>query len=422
MNTITRSVIPPLLSLAIVMLGNSFFTSYISLSISLEGSPDWLVGVLQSAYYAGILFGSLMMERLIAKIGHIRSFALFSSFNAAIITLQALTSGVGKFILFRFFTGTCAASYFIIVESWLLLISSAHNRGKALSLYMLSLYLASGSGQFILNFTAMDSYAPFGIAAILCSLAVIPLCLNPMQSPTLHQSEVIPLQTILKQAPIGFFGAIISGMMIGTFYGLGPVFGCENELSTLQISLFMGLTILGGLTLQWPIGALSDIFERRKIMNLITFLLLGISTVLCFAKGFQFITFISLMILFGGIMFTVYPLSISYAADRLPQASITTIICVMLILFGAGCIVGPLLAPLFMSFFPHMGFFLFMGSLALVQLLFGLSPIGKRNIPSEENFVPLPQTSLQSASLDPRQDEELPKLEAPAIETQVIEP
>lgn len=387
------------------MVGNSFFTTFISLHIAQDGAPDWLIGLLQSSYYAGILTGSLIMEKLIHRIGHIRSFALFSSLNASVILLQGLTGGIAKYMIYRFLVGMCASGYFIIVESWLLLISSSNNRGRALSLYMFSLYLAQGFGQFILNFTNLASFVPYGLSAIFCSIAIMPLCASPHESPQMHPPQVISLRTLLKKAPIGFFGCIIAGMMISSFYGLGPVYAKENNMNLFQISLTMGLTILGGLTLQWPIGALSDIFDRRKIMNLVCLSLIAVCSVLCFAHHFTFSTFLTLMILFGGIMFTLYPLSISYTADRIPEAPITTIVSVMLIMFGGGCIVGPLLVPLFMELLPHTGFFLFMGVVTLLQLLLSLSSKGTRNIPSEEHFIPLPQTSLQSANLDPRQDE-----------------
>ncbi len=345
------------------------------------------------------------MEKLIHRIGHIRSFTLFTALNASVILMQGLTTGIAKYMIYRFFIGMCASGYFIIVESWLLLISSPNTRGRALSIYMFSLYLAQGCGQFILNFTDLASFVPFGLSAILCSLAIIPLCASPHESPQMHHPQVISLRTLIKKAPIGFFGSIIAGMMISSFYGLGPVYAKENDLTLFQISLTMGLTILGGLTLQWPIGALSDIFDRRKIMNLVCLSLIGVCTVLCFAHHFTFSTFLTLMILFGGIMFTLYPLSISYTADRIPEAPITTVVSVMLIMFGSGCILGPLFVPLFMELLPHTGFFLFMGVVTFLQLLLGLSSKGTRNIPSEEHFVPLPQTSLQSANLDPRQDE-----------------
>ena len=76
MRRVFRGIIAPLLSLVIVMLGNGFFTTFTSLRFSIEGYPNFVVGILSGAYYLGMMLGALYVERLIGRIGHIRSFAL----------------------------------------------------------------------------------------------------------------------------------------------------------------------------------------------------------------------------------------------------------------------------------------------------------------------------------------------------------
>ena len=151
MRKVLRSIIPPLISLVIVMLGNGFFNTYSSLRISIDGYPAWVIGIINASYYAGVMLGSIYIEKLIDRIGHIRTFAMFASINSAVILLQSFIIGAVSWTFFRFFVGFCAAAFFIVIESWLLLSTGIRTRGKILSLYMLTLYLAQGSGQFILN-------------------------------------------------------------------------------------------------------------------------------------------------------------------------------------------------------------------------------------------------------------------------------
>ena len=82
MKRVFRSVFPPLLSLIVVMLGNGFFTTYTSLRFSTEGYPNYIIGILGAAYYLGMMLGALYVERLISRIGHIRSFAIMASINS----------------------------------------------------------------------------------------------------------------------------------------------------------------------------------------------------------------------------------------------------------------------------------------------------------------------------------------------------
>ena len=47
--------------------------------------------------------------------------------------------------------------------------------------------------------------------------------------------------------------------------GIASVFGHQIGLSVSEIALFMSVVIVGGFTMQLPIGRLSDSFDRRKV-------------------------------------------------------------------------------------------------------------------------------------------------------------
>ncbi|MCB1084898.1 MAG: MFS transporter, partial [Chlamydiia bacterium] len=177
MKKIFRSVFPPLVSLVIVMLGNGFFNTFASLRISIDGSPSWVIGVMNASYYAGVMIGSVYVERLLGRIGHIRTFAIMASVNSLIFMVQALVIGPVTWTCFRFLSGFCASGFFIVIESWLLLSTGVKQRGRVLSLYMVTLYLAQGFGQFILNSAPLETLLPFAITIILSSLSVLPVCM-----------------------------------------------------------------------------------------------------------------------------------------------------------------------------------------------------------------------------------------------------
>ena len=105
-----KSIIPPLLSLVIIMLGNGFFNTFVSLRISQEGFPYWINGIVHSAYYIGIMLGCLCIERLIKSVGHICSFAILASFNAVLIVLLGHLLSPNWWIFFRFFVAIFSPS------------------------------------------------------------------------------------------------------------------------------------------------------------------------------------------------------------------------------------------------------------------------------------------------------------------------
>ena len=44
------------------------------------------------------------------------------------------------------------------------------------------------------------------------------------------------------------------------------MFGRAIGMSVFEVSLFVGSAVFGGLLLQWPVGRLSDRFDRRTVL------------------------------------------------------------------------------------------------------------------------------------------------------------
>ncbi|MEX0961490.1 MAG: MFS transporter [Simkaniaceae bacterium] len=379
MKSLIHSVFPPILSLIIVMLGNSFFTTFISVSLS-EQHSTYIVGFVNSAFYSGILIGCFFMERLIHRVGHVRSFTFFASLNAILVLLHLFLINIYAWVSLRFLMGICSSGFFIIIESWLLLLSDTNSRGKILSFYMLALYLAQGASQFILNWLNFHSHIPFCVTVMFSCLSIIPFSIMNDKVPKCLTAPNFSIFEIIKNSPLGFTGCILSGMMVSAFHGLAPVMGKELGLNMLQITKMMGLTIFGGLIFQWPIGHLSDLFNRRKVLSFVSLSLIAVSVTLAFSRTFHFGLFLPLSMLFGGLLFTLYPLSISYTSDRISTASITTITCVMLILYGVGSIAGPLAVPLALTHIGPHGLYLYVATLTIFLFLFSNSRFGREEI------------------------------------------
>jgi len=407
MRKVIRSVTPPLVSLVIVMLGNGFFTTFTSLRLAVADYPNWVIGLINAFYYAGIMVGSIYVERLIERIGHIRTFAIMASVNSVLIVLQGGVIGIISWSIFRFFMGFCVSGFFIVIESWLLLSTGVKNRGRLLSLYMLTLYMAQGCGQFILNLSPVESLLPYVITVILSSLSLIPVCMMKSSGPIVLETSITNVFQILRKAPLGPIGCFVSGMILSSFYSLAPIFAREIHLSVLQISQVMGFTILGGLVLQWPIGHLSDIFDRRKVIIGVCVLLLGVTFALYHSIHLHYYVLLGLMILFGGISFTLYPLSITYTCDHFSDKKVVGISCALLIIYGVGCILGPLVSPFFMSKFGPSGLFLYMSMLCAAFIIICFWRVFRAKSMGEEeqsDYLPLPRATSLALYIDPRSD------------------
>lgn len=408
MRDILRNTIAPICSLFIIMLGTSFFNTYMSVRVSTDGWGSTMTGLVYSSYFLGMMVGAVYMERLINRTGHIRAFSIFASATATAITLQGFTTSPPSWLIYRFITGASCAGLFIVIESWLLLLSSANTRGTILSVYMVTLYTAQSLGQFFLNFVPIQSTLAFSVTVVFCTLSIIPVGLMRASAPPIHETQYINIFYLLRKIPLGFLGNLIAGLILGSFYALAPVFARGIGLTIWQISLVMAATICGGMALQWPIGLFSDLVERRKVIITIALVLLVLSLILFLFESMPFAALLITLFLFGGFSFTLYPISITYCCDFFSSAGITAVTCAALIIYGIGCIIGPLISPLVMEVTKPSGLFLFSAVLSLILAIY--ASWRQHTLPSQseetkESYRPVPSTTPRASELDPRSEE-----------------
>ena len=113
------------------------------------------------------------------------------------------------------------------------------------------------------------------------------------------------------------------------------------------------------------------------------------------------------MIVFGGISFTLYPLSITYTCDHFSDKKIIGITCALMIIYGTGCIVGPLVSPLFMAIVGPSGLFLYITLLcALFIIICYWRVLHSKPLSEEEqsDYLPLPRATSLALYLDPHAD------------------
>lgn len=405
MRAILRNTVAPISSLFIIMLGSGFFNTFMSLRVSLDGWSNFMTGFVYAAYYAGMMTGSLYTEKLITHTGHIRGFSIFASLTACFISLQSFFLSPYVWVLFRFLTGLVYAGLFVVIESWLLLLSSTNTRGTVLSIYMIALYTGQSLAQYIVAALDIQSIFPFNLAVVFCTLSIIPVCLMRAAAPSIVESEYINIFYIFKKVPLGFLGNLTAGLIISSFYALGPVFARENNYSLFQTSLIMSMTIFGGMALQWPIGFISDLCQRRKVIIAISLILSGISTFLFIFDTLPFWGLILALVFYGGFSFTLYPVSITFCCDFFSAAGITSITSAALIIYGIGCVLGPVFSPIFMYVTKASGLFLYSAILSLALAIYGLwraKTVPPRPEETKEPYQSMPNLSTQGSELDPR--------------------
>jgi MFS family permease len=369
-----RALFPPIFSLILLILGSGLFGTFVSVRLALEGTNTELIGFVTSAFYAGCLIGAIWSPSWIASTNHLRTMVALSATFGATILLQALWIHPYAWAFLRLISGVALGGLFVVIESWFLLLCTPDLRSRALSIYLIVLYGALSIGQLFLNFVDPYSLTPFCTAGALALLSIIPVTIRTIQLPSSHQTERFSLSDMCRSSPRGLMGGIISGMVLACIYGLVPVYGQEIGLTISEIGFLMSIIVFGGLSLQWPLGKWADRYGRKRLLIFASLGAALFSGMIAFHNGLSWASLLCLSWCFGGFSFVLYPISMAFTCENLRQEQIVAATGGFVLSYGIGAIVGPLLAPLVMSWWGTPGLFLFIAGICIFLAGIGLIP------------------------------------------------
>jgi len=391
---LSRSPLPLLLISAGVLLGaNGMMMTLIAVRAGGLGFSDSVIGLLGTAYFAGFVGGSICAAYLIRQAGHIRVFSAFAAMGAIAALALLLSEDPIVWGVSRFAAGMVFSTSAMVMESWLNVTATSKNRGQILSAYrIVDLSFVTGF-QFLVPALGPLSVDIIVIAAILFCVALLPVALSRLESPTAPPSAKIRPSVIWQISPVAVVGCITIGLTNGAFRTVGPVYAEELGMGTDQIALFMSLGIAAGALLQYPLGWLSDRVSRRVVLLLATIGAM-VGSALLTALGAEW-AYVAIMV-FGGFALPLYALSAAHANDFATRDQVVELAAGLTLSFALGASIGPLVVSLLMESYGAKAFFLYTAVLHGCFLLFVLYRLTRRagvDEADKTSFVGLMRTS-----------------------------
>jgi MFS family permease len=335
--------------LFLLLMGGGMIATLIGVRAELDDFADIQIGAIVAAYYAGFLVGSRITLSQLGNVGHIRVYAAFASVLAATIVAAGLKADPYVWMALRFAMGACFAGQYVVAESWLNELASNEIRGRILSWYNLTTVVAYGVGQFW--FTRLDplEITGFAISSILISLAVAPVALSEDAAPPMIvEPERMTLRELLHHAPTGMLTCLMVGVTHGAFLGLGAVYATRLGLTLSEIGLFVSIPTIGVILMSVPISAASDDIDRRAVGALAALTAAAAATGLLFFEPDTWQGLLCVVVI-GGTTYPLYSIAGAYANDWLPADRITAAAGQLIMMYGVGAMIGPLIGSAAMS-------------------------------------------------------------------------
>ncbi|BBP78881.1 MFS transporter [Pseudomonas gingeri NCPPB 3146 = LMG 5327] len=394
-----------------MLIGSGLLSTYLALRLAADHVDGLWVGALMAANYFGLVLGGKIGHRLIARVGHIRAYATCAGIVGAAVLGHGLIDWLPAWLFLRMIVGLGMMCQYMVIESWLNEQAEAKQRGVVFSGYMIASYLGLVLGQLILVMHPALGLELLMLVALCFALCLVPVAMTRRIHPApLHPAPLEP-RFFMKRVPQSLTTVMGAGIIVGSFYGLAPLYASQQGLSTEQVGLFMGCCIFAGFLVQWPLGWLSDRYDRAVLIRSVAFLLALASLPLAvFSTAPLEVLFISGFVV-SLLQFCLYPLAVAFSNDHIEGDRRVSLTAMLLMTYGIGASMGPLAAGILMKLFGSHMLYAFFSFFALI-LVWRIRPKAVTNLHQVEDaplqHVVMPEAmSPLGAALDPRVDEQI---------------
>lgn len=363
----SRPVIVLLCGLMLLTISIAVLNTLVPLWLTHDLLPTWQVGAVSSTYYAGNLVGTLIAGWTIKSLGFNRSYYIASTLLALATAALALESGFWSWALWRFVAGIGCALIWVVVESALLCSGTIRNRGQLLAAYMIVYYLGTVAGQLLVSKFSTEFMHVLPWVTGLVVVAILPLVFTQITAKG-EEEEAAPgrMWSMLRRrsARLGINGCIISGILLGSLYGLMPLYLSHQGMSDATVGYWMALLVSSGIVGQWPVGKLADRYGRLLVLRVQVFVvILGAIAMLSNAA------MAPALFILGGAGFTLYPVAMSWACEKVAHHELVAMNQALLLSYTIGSLLGPALTSMLMQNYSDRILFVMIAAVAFIYLV-----------------------------------------------------
>jgi MFS family permease len=401
MSTI-RPLIPLLTAAGILLGGNGLQGTLIALRGAQEGFSPAVIGFMGTAYFGGFLLGCLAISRIMKAVGHVRSFSALAAIASAGTLMLVLVIDPVMWSVIRFATGFCFAGLFTVMESWLNSGAPNEQRARVLALYRIVDIGSVTGAQFLIPVFGAGGFTIFAIMSIMITLSLVPVSLGDRSNPTPPEDVRLDLGRVFRISPLGCIGCIAVGVTNSSFRTLSPVYAEEIGMSVADVVTFVSVGIIGGAIIQYPLGYLSDRWDRRLVLlGSTTGALVTAVAIVLVAESSALANFL-LVFIFGSFAMPLFSLSAAHANDRAGPGEFVLVNASLMLFYSFGAIGGPFSASFAMEKFGPSALFGFIAAVYVVFIFIILyRMVARASVPAERRgrFIALLRTSTIFARL-----------------------
>ncbi len=349
MKFLNRSLAGVMASMGLVNLVYGISFPLLALVLDQQGVSKTLIALNTATQALAIFAIAPLAPGLMARFSHARIMQLSALALAFLFLLIGCYQNIWFWFPLRFLIGALTALLWITSEALINAISEDHHRGRVVAIYSAVGSAGFALGPLLLIGTGSSGILPFLVTVALILLAAMPLWWVTAVAQQEAERRHVGLWVVVRAAPVIMLANLVYAASVEAQITFFPLFGMSLGLSEAYSLSLMTLIAFGGMVLIIPLGWLADHVDRMGLMAIcvfgcsLGFFLLPWMLVLGQLEAGVFVFF------FGGVEGMIYALGVTLIGERFKGAELASATTAFTVCWGAGTILGPLLAGIGMD-------------------------------------------------------------------------
>lgn len=362
---------------AITLFGISLAMSYPLFGLMLEraGTSGAMIGVNTMAAAVAMVAGAPVMPTMLRRFG-IGPLMTGAALGLAVTMLAIpLYQGFWYWTGLRLIFGFAGTVLFFASEYWIVATAPEMSRGRIIAVYALCVSGGFALGPLLLSLTGLEGFLPFAVAAGVMIAGLAPILWGLRSAPTIDEddppSPFAAFGVFLTDPGVVFavvlFGAIEFGAM-----ALIAVWGVRSGLTEADAAILLSVFAFGAMILQMPLGWAADRFDRRWVLA-VAAAGSAIAPLAMMAAGPSYWLMLGAVAFWGALSIGLYSVALTEMGARYRGARLAVANAAIILAYGIGALVSPVLFGWAMDAIPPDGLLLAAAAVALAYLALTLA-------------------------------------------------
>jgi len=344
------------------------FAPLISLLLENRGVDSVIIGLNTSMSPLGTICMAPLVPYCIKRAGPANGFFIGVSLSVAAMALMTIFESLSAWFILRFVIGAGLAVPWIISETWLNMVTLEKTRGRVMALYAAVLAGGFAAGPLVLTVVGTEGHAPFYWCTAIFAIAMLPMVGIRRLAPRIDFPEHSGILAMALAAPTIVGAAIVAGVLDTSIFSFLPIYGLRLGMTEENAVFFLSLFLIGGLTLQLPIGWIADHVNRRTVL-VCCGAVAAIAPLLMPLVIDQFLVLGLMLVIWGAAGWSMYAVGMAMLGERFKGGQLASANSAFIMGFEGSNIAGPVMAGYAIGFWEPHGLMFLMASIAALFVL-----------------------------------------------------